>query len=62
LTKKEALIKILMLNKTPLANGAYENWFQAAAELAEQAESARIVIRPGSPFPSHKVIEFCDSI
>jgi len=62
LTKKEALIKILRLNKTPLADGDYEEWFKAAAELAEQAQSARVVIRPGSPFPISKVIEFCDSI
>jgi hypothetical protein len=62
LTKKEALLKILMLNKTPLSDGEYEGWFQAAAGLADQASAARLTIRRGSPFPIERIFEFCDSI
>ncbi|MFA6449420.1 MAG: hypothetical protein WCX65_08135 [bacterium] len=62
LTKKEAMLKILKLNKTPLSDGEGEGWFKAAAGLAEQAVCARLAFRRGALFPIEKVINFCDCI
>jgi hypothetical protein len=62
LTKKDALLKILMLCKTPLDDGAYEKWFDAAVKLSRQTAAARVIIRHGEPFPIGKVTEYFDSI
>lgn len=62
LPRKEALLRILRLIKTPLSDADAEVWFSMADKLSRQARAARIAISRGSLFPVEKVVEFCDVI
>lgn len=61
LTKKAAMLKILMSNKTPFTGKEYKDWFEVCSELADRAPAASIGIERGKAFPVEKIIEFCEN-
>ncbi len=62
LTKKEALLKILKLNKTPLTDVEFSSWFQAAYDLANNSTAARVSISTDSAPPVSEIFEFCENV
>jgi len=62
LTKKEAVIKLLELNKTPVFRDDYDVLFHLCGRIADSAPAYEVFVGHGSVFPSERIVDLCEPI